>query len=62
MADFDYGFARLQTSPATAPNDNASQSVSASDANDEGRLQATSDGNDDAKRDNGGKKGGPSAE
>lgn len=62
MADFDYGFARLQTSPATAPNDNASQFVSAPDANDEGRLQATSDGNSDAERDNGEKKGGPSAE
>ncbi|WVO21944.1 uncharacterized protein IAS62_003264 [Cryptococcus decagattii] len=62
MADFDYGFARLQTSPATAPNDNASQFVSAPDANDEGRLQATSDGNSDAERDNGEKKGGPSAD
>lgn len=62
MADFDYGYARLQTSPATAPNDNPSQFVSASDANDEGSLQATLDGNSDAKRDNGEKKGGPSAE
>lgn len=61
MADFDYGFASLQTPPATAPNGSASQSASASDANDEGWQEATTDGSDNVKRDNGGKKGGPSA-
>lgn len=60
MADFDYGFASLQTPPATAPNGIASRSASASGANDEG-WQTAKDGNDNMKGDNGEKRGGPSA-